>query len=149
MTFGLLTVTALMTTWAQTQPMLIIRDHNGNKTVLKAPLTYGQTFAIRYIHSVDRAPVFEVFRAVRGKGLVLVETYFRMFGAGMGHWKGHGEVVREGKWIKIRGIDYPLGSFFLRVGSLGVDHTILLNGRAWNLSQMVAGRRVEVMLKEE
>lgn len=136
-------------TQATAQTVLLVRDHERHKDILKVPLCYGQTFTIRYIHSVDKAPVLEVFRAVKGKGLVLEETYFRMFGAGMGHWKGHGEVVGEGEWIKIKGIDHPLGSFLLRIGSPGVDHTVLLNGKTWNLSRMAPGRRVEVLLVDE
>jgi len=111
-------------------------------------LPYGDTFTLRYIHSVDHAPVFEVFRAVRGKGLVLVETYFQMFGAGMGHWEGHGKIVQDGRWIKIKDINQPLGCFLLRVGTPGVDHTILYHGEEWNLSEKAAGRLVEVMIAE-
>jgi hypothetical protein len=130
-------------------PVLLIRDYKGNNTIFKMPLDYGQTFTIRYIHSVDHAPVFEVFRLKKEEGLVLVETYFRMFGAGMGHWQGHGRIVQEGKWIKIKDINYPLGSFLLRVGSRGVDHTILLDGKEWNLSRIAAGRLVEVMHSQD
>ena len=111
-------------------------------------LPYEDTFTIRYIHSVDHAPVFEVFRAVKGKGLVLVETYFKMFGAGMGHWEGHGKIVQEGRWTKIKDINQPLGSFLLRVGAPGVDHTILYHGEEWNLSEKAAGLLVEVMIAE-
>ena len=135
--------------WSGSRPVLLIRDHNTKEALLEIPVTYGQTFTIRYIHSVDKTPVFEVFRAVKGHGLVLEETYFRMFGAGMGHWEGHGKLVREGKWSKIKDIHWKLGSFLLRVGSTGVDHTILMDGGQWNLSRIAAGRRVEVMISEK
>ncbi|MBN2124063.1 MAG: DUF1850 domain-containing protein [Deltaproteobacteria bacterium] len=135
--------------WPVSPPTLCIRDHLTSRILLEVPLPWGDTFTIRYIHSVDRTPVFEVFRAVLGEGLVLEETYFRMFGAGMGHWEGRGEIVQAGEWIKIRDIRQPLGRFLLRVGSPGVDHTVLLDGRQWNLSELAAGRRVEVFLLEE
>ncbi|MBN2420511.1 MAG: DUF1850 domain-containing protein [Deltaproteobacteria bacterium] len=112
------------------------------------PLSHGQTFSLRYIHSVDHAPVFEVFSVEKDKGIVLNETYFRMFGAGMGHWDGHGTVVQEGKWIKIQEINYTLGKFLLRIGSIGVDHTIIIGQNEWNLSRMAAGRLVEIAYSE-
>lgn len=133
---------------ADAQLHLLVREYGHQKTILEFPLNYGEVFTIRYIHSVDGTPVFEVFRAVKGVGIRLEQTWFLMFGAGMGHWKGHGKVVQDGRWTKIEEIHAPLGSFWLRVGSVGVDHTILLNGKAWNLSETLAGRLVEVSLSE-
>ena len=146
---GLLTLIAATAVRAGGKPELLVCDHNSKEIILKTPLAYGQPFAIRYIHSVDHSPVFEVFTAKKGEGLVLKETYFRMFGAGMGHWEGHGKIVQEGQWIKIKDINQSLGSFILRVGSQGVAHTILIGNKEWNLSQRAAGRRVEVMISEE
>jgi hypothetical protein len=133
---------------ADAEPQLIVREYGNQKPILELPLNYGESFTMRYIHSVDGTPVFEVFRAVKREGLWLEETYFFMFGAGMGHWQGHGKIVQDGKWTKITEIHAPLGSFLLRVGSVGVDHTILLNGKEWNLSHTLAGRLVEVLLSE-
>jgi hypothetical protein len=131
--------------WAKS-PQLCVRDCNAEKMLLKIPVEYGQSFTIRYIHSVDISPVFEVFRVEKGIGLVLEETYFRMFGAGMGHWQGHGQLVHDGKWTRIKAINDPVGSFILRIGSKGVDHTILLGEQAINLSEIAAGHRAEVFV---
>ena len=146
---GVLSLAAAATVCPGGNAALLVCDYSSKQIILKIPLNYGQTFAIRYMHSVDHSPVFEVFTAQKGQGLVLKETYFRMFGAGMGHWEGHGKIVQEGEWIKIKNIDQSLGSFILRVGSPGVAHTILMGEREWNLSQKAAGRRVEVMISEE
>ena len=146
---GVLSLAAAATVRPGGEAALVVCDYSNKDIILKTPLNYGETFAIRYIHSVDHSPVFEVFTAKKGEGLVLKETYFRMFGAGMGHWEGHGKIVQEGQWIKIKDIDHTLGSFVLRVGSPGVAHTILMGEKAWNLSQQAAGRRVEVMISEE
>jgi hypothetical protein len=125
-------------------PELIVRDYKDNKIIFKIHLSQDQNFTIRYIHSVDHSPVFEVFTVKKDKGIVLNETYFRMFGAGMGHWEGHGTVIQEGNWIKIKEIDYPLGKFLLRIGSIGVDHTIIIDEKEWNLSEIAAGRLAEI-----
>ena len=146
---ALLTLIAATTVRPEDTPALLVLDYSSKAIILRAPFAYGRSFAIRYIHSVDRSPVFEVFKAEKGEGLVLKETYFRMFGAGMGHWEGHGTIVQEGQWIKIKDINRPLGSFILRVGSREVAHTILMDEKEWNLSQKVPGRRVVVMISEE
>jgi hypothetical protein len=144
-----LSLAAAATVWSGGGAALLVCDYSSKEILLKTPLNYGESFTIRYIHSVDQSPVFEVFTARKGEGLVLRETYFRMFGAGMGHWEGHGKIVQEGRWIRIRDIHQPLGSFILRVGSQGVAHTILMGEKEWNLSERAAGRRVVVMISEE
>jgi hypothetical protein len=146
---ALLTLIAATTGRPEDTPALLVFDPCNNEIILRAPIAYGRSFTIRYIHSVDRSPVFEVFEVKKGEGLVLKETYFTMFGAGMGHWEGHGEMVQEGRWIKIKDINRSLGSFILRVGSQEVAHTVLMDGKEWNLSQRASGRRVVVMISEE
>jgi hypothetical protein len=148
-------LTALLTLMTATKvrpgdtPALLVFDPCNQEIILRAPLVYGRSFTIRYIHSVDRSPVFEVFEVKKGEGLVLRETYFSMFGAGMGHWEGHGEIVQEGRWIKIKEINRSIGSFILRIGSPEVAHTIIMDGEEWNLSHRASGRRVIVMISEE
>ena len=130
-------------------PLLTVRDFASGEVFLQLPVRYGQAFTIRYVHSVDRSPVFETFRVKKGAGLVLEETHFRMFGAGMGHWEGHGRLVRDGEWTRIEGINRELGGFVLRIGSKGVDHTVILGKQEINLSDMAAGRRAEVFVSEQ
>ncbi|OQY58656.1 MAG: hypothetical protein B6245_10700 [Desulfobacteraceae bacterium 4572_88] len=141
------TLLAQATGWAgDPAPHLLVRDYVSQKILLDLPVRYGDSFTIRYIHSVDISPVFEVFRIEKGTGLVLEETYFRMFGAGMGHWQGHGILTHDGTWTRIQDINDKVGRFILRVGSKGVDHTILFGEQAINLSDIAAGRRVEIFV---
>ncbi len=124
--------------------LLTLRDFSSGRLLLSFPLRADETFTIRYIHSVDHTPVFEVFEVDPSGRLAIRSTYFQMFGAGMGHWPGRGRVDFDGKWTWIRDIHAPLGRFILRVGSPGVDHTILYRNRSINLSSRWAGRRVVV-----
>ena len=128
-------------------PWLVIEDVKGGEKLQTIPLTWFDHFEICYIHSVDRQPVCEVFKVTFGKGIVLHETYFRMFGAGMGHWRGHGHVVREAGWIKIKRIDKPLGKFLLRVGPRGVDHILSVKGKKINLTERAEGKLTEVRIE--
>lgn len=128
-------------------PWLVIEDVKGVEKLLTIPLTWRDRFEICYTHSVDRQPVCEVFKVRWGKGIVLHEMYFRMFGAGMGHWKGHGYVVSEDRWIKIKKIDKAIGSFLLRIGTRGVDHILSVRGKKINLTERAEGKLVEVRIE--
>jgi hypothetical protein len=130
----------------QPTPWLILEEDKTGLETAAIPLAWGECFEIRYIHSVDRKPVGEIFSLQEGKGVVLQESYFRMFGAGMGHWEGHGKLEEEGGWMRIREIDKPLGSFLLRVGSPGVDHTLVVKGEKMNLTRTAEGKLLRVRL---
>lgn len=132
--------------FADAGPWLMVRDYRTQKPIVQIPVDYGQAITMRYIHSVDLSPVFEVFRVDEDDGLVLEKTYFRMFGAGMGHWPGHGQLVGDGEWTRIVEINRVLGSFVLRIGSKGVDHTIIAGDHEVNLSNIAPGRRAEVVI---
>jgi len=123
---------------------LELTNLSSNEIVLHLPLRIDETFTIRYIHSVDHSPVFEVFELDQEGRLALQATYFKMFGAGMGHWQGRGVVDFDGEWTWIRDIHETLGSFILRVGSPSVDHTLLYRGQEIPLSRKWAGKRLHV-----
>lgn len=123
---------------------LELKDPSSEEVILRIPLHLDETFTIRYIHSVDHTPVFEVFELDQEGNLVLQSTYFKMFGAGMGHWEGRGVVAFDGRWTWIKDIHETLGSFVLRVGGTTVDHTILYRDQEIHLSEKWAERRLLV-----
>lgn len=124
-------------------------DPESGKIVVQLPLHRRETVTLRYIHSVDHAPVHEVFELDARGCLALQATYFKMFGAGMGHWEGRGRLDFDGIWTWIRDIHETLGSFVLRVGAPSVDHTLLYRGREIHLSRMWAGKRLVVSVADE
>jgi hypothetical protein len=131
---------------ADAGPRLVVRDYRTQKPIVQIPVDYGQAITMRYVHSIDLSPVFEVFRVDEDNGLVLEETCFRMFGAGMAHWPGHGRLVGDGKWTRIVEINRALGGFVLRIGAKGIDHTIIAGDSEINLSDIAPGRRAEVVV---
>jgi len=139
--FSLLVGSALA---AAGQPHLVVRDLDSGRIILALKVKTGDRFIIRYIHSVDKKPIFEQFRLDPERGLVLEKTWFRIFGAGLGHWPGHGQLTQKDGWITIDKMNYTLGSFVLRIGSPGVDHTILYQQQKINLSALAPGRRAIV-----
>lgn len=132
---------AMSVSAAAGQPHLVVRDYASGKIIMSLKVKSGDRFTIRYIHSVDKKPIFEQFRLDPDRGLVLEKTWFRIFGAGLGHWPGHGQLTQKDGWITIDKMNYTLGSFVLRIGSPGVDHTIIYHQHEINLSALAPGRR--------
>ncbi|MBU0616556.1 MAG: DUF1850 domain-containing protein [Planctomycetes bacterium] len=123
---------------------LVITPKDGGEPILALPLEPGERFTLHYIHSVDRAPIWEEHSADRDGNICVEEERFVMFGAGMGHWPGHGTLTSRGPYQVIENIHAPIGEFILRVGTNGVDHTIIWRGKHMNLSRIAAGRAVVV-----
>jgi len=128
-------------------PRLVVSNFATAEVIASLKVKIGDRFTIRYIHSVDKTPIFEEFRLDRDQGLVLEKTWFTMFGAGLGHWPGHGDLTQDADWITIDNIEKPLGSFILRIGALNVGHTIIYHDHKINLSRLAPGVRVLVEFK--
>jgi len=128
-------------------PRLVVSNFSSAEVITSLKVKPGDHFTIRYIHSVDKTPIFEEFRLDRDQGLVLVKTWFTMFGAGLGHWPGHGDLTQDADWITIDHIEQPLGSFILRIGALSVGHTIIYHNQKINLSRLAPGVRALVEFK--
>ncbi len=126
---------------------LVVRNLATAAVIASLKVKTGDYFTIRYIHSVDRTPIFEEFRLDRNLGIVLEKTWFTMFGAGLGHWPGHGDLTQDKNWITIDHIEQPLGSFVLRIGALNVGHTIIYHDQEINLSRRAPGVRALVEFK--
>jgi len=128
-------------------PWLVCSDVASGKPVVRIPLSWGEKFKICYMHSVDIKPVCEIFSLKKEHGVFLEEMYFVMFGAGMGHWEGHGRVVGDDGWTWIKGIKKPVGNFLLRVGSRGVDHKLLTREEEVNLTDLAEGQLLNVHME--
>ena len=93
-----------------------------------------ETFTIRYNHSVEDAPIWER-HSVDDQGRIFIEEErYLKFGAGMGKMPGVGRMVRRGPYEVIENMHMPTGNFVLRIGSVGVDHTLMWRDRQINLS---------------
>jgi hypothetical protein len=121
---------------------LVICPKDGGQPLVVVPLEPGEHFTLRYIHSVDRAPVWEVHSIDQRGNIYIEQERFVMFGAGMGHWPGHGTLTSRGPYQIIENIHAPIGEFVLRVGERDVDHTIIWREKPLHLSRLAPGRAV-------
>jgi len=104
--------------------------------LLVLPLDPGERFTLHYMHSVENAPIWETHSVDREGRIFIEEERYLKFGAGMGRMPGIGRMVRRGPYEVIENMHMPTGDFVLRIGSPGVDHTILWRGIRTNLSAL-------------
>ncbi len=115
---------------------LCVTPVSGRAPLLVLPLEDGERFTIHYYHSVENAPIWEV-HSIDDKGCIYIEEeIYLKFGAGMGKMPGVGRMVTRGPYEVIEGMHMPIGHFILRIGSPGVDHTVIWRGTHTNLSTM-------------
>jgi hypothetical protein len=110
--------------------------------LLVLPLKPGEPFTLHYYHSVENAPIWEV-HALDATGRIFIEEErYLKFGAGMGKMPGVGRMVKRGPYEAIVDMHMPTGEFVLRIGSPGVDHTVIWRGTRTNLSAIAPHRAV-------
>ena len=140
--FGLITcvlLTARLTPGGLELALTLVKD---DCRVMALPMQPNERFTIRYFHSVENAPIWET-HSMDAKGRIFIEEEkYEKFGAGMGKMPGVGRMITRGIYEVITDMHMPVGNFILRVGSPGVDHTLIWRDRQINLSQMLAHRAV-------
>ena len=112
----------------------------GGPPLLVLPLEPGERFTLHYYHSVENAPIWEVHSLDETGRIYIEEERYLKFGAGMGRMPGVGRMVWRDPYEVIEDMHMPTGDFVLRIGSRGVDHTIIWRGTTTNLS-VVAGHQ--------
>lgn len=121
---------------------LRVTPANGGEPLLVLPLKPGEPFTLHYYHSVENAPIWEVHTLDPSGRIFIEEERYLKFGAGMGKMPGVGRMVMRGPFEAIVDMHMPTGNFVLRIGSVGVDHTILWRGTRTNLSAIAPHRAV-------
>jgi hypothetical protein len=115
---------------------LKIEPVTGSTPLLVLPMTTGERFTLHYYHSVENAPIWEE-HSLDDEGVIYIEEErYLKFGAGMGRMPGVGRMVKRGPYEAIENMHMPTGNFILRIGSPGVDHTIIWRGTYTNLSSI-------------
>ena len=133
---------------------LTVTPVEGGPPLLVLPMQPGERFTIQYYHSVENAPIWEEHSLDAAGRIFIEEERYLKFGAGMGRMPGVGRMVKRGEYEVIEDMHMPTGNFVLRVGSPGVDHTVIWRGRSTNLSSVAphaavrfAGRPVSLLYR--
>jgi hypothetical protein len=138
---------SLLIPYKQALVFLQIED---NKAITYLPLATGDTFKIKYKHSIHLTDVIESYRATKQGNIRQYELEYENYAIGMPSAASEGEIfeVKDGKYyIKNMKRDFP--SFVLRVGQVRANHTLLYKNRAYPLAEFIEpGTRVIIQIKK-
>ena len=115
----------------------------GGSPLLVLPMKPGERFTIHYYHSVENAPIWEAHSLDETGRIYIEEERYLKFGAGMGRMPGVGRMVQRGPYEVIEDMHMPTGDFVLRIGSPGVDHTVIWRQTRTNLSAIAPHQAVQ------
>lgn len=100
------------------------------KDYLKAwRLEDGDTFTVKYTHSVQLTPVWEIYE-IRDGGIFLTETIFQSFGAGLPSTSPYDfEITDQG--FRLYNIDMKITDLIYRVGAVRANHSLIIDGNEY------------------
>lgn len=106
---------------------LVIRDQETNKEYIRLKVQVGDQLELAWIHSVELTPWIEVLEIVEDEHLMLIETRFQSYGAGVPYETEGNFLVRDGYTI-MTDID-QLFSSYRWVHSHNAQFTLTKNGK--------------------
>ena len=111
------------------------------------PAKPGESFSIRFIHSVQKTPVVEnlVINDTQD-GFILISTKYQSFGVGLPFLAEEGEFHKEGDYFVFDQMNRRFSSLSLRTG-VGTELTLTLQDKEYRLyEQMPPGSRIDLYI---
>lgn len=131
------------------QALVLIQIEN-NSAITYIPLETGESFKIKYKHSIHLTDVIESYQVTKQGNIRQYELEYENYAIGMPSAASDGEIfeAKDGKYyIKNMKRDFP--SFVLRVGQVRANHTLLYKNKAYPLAEYIEpGTRVMVQIKK-
>ncbi len=125
---------------------LTVEDKDGAVVFLR-PVRAGDRYTVRFVHSVARTPVDEIYEITPGAS-TLRETVYDMFGAGLPSepLEGQSFSVEDGKF-HIRGFELKIPALTYRTGKIVADHRLIVGAENVALGRLVASPGDPVTLR--
>ena len=123
---------ALLGLWLlASQPCLFVKADGQRVAMVRAQV--GVPFSIRFIHSVQKTPVWENLAVDEsGQGLVLHSTKYQSFGVGLPFLEQEGHFRQEGDFYIMDDMERHFPRLTLRTG-VGTQLTLFLGGQEYRL----------------
>ncbi|MGM0395998.1 MAG: DUF1850 domain-containing protein [Bacillota bacterium] len=104
-------------------------DYKGGE-YLRSWWTKGDnSFTVKYIHSVERTPVWEMY-TMDGGEIVLRETVFQSYGAGLPATSPYDfDIVEDG--FRLYNIDQKMTNLVYRTGAVRANHELMVGGKIY------------------
>lgn len=104
----------LLTYWWFLPLKIIVESESGS--CLEIPTYVGDTFSLRFTHSVHKTPVWENFVVEGVDQLMLVSTEYRSYGVGMPSLPSEGTFIQQGDRFVLTNVNRPFSRIPVRVG---------------------------------
>ncbi|MBW6390013.1 DUF1850 domain-containing protein [Halomonas sp. Y3S6] len=119
-----------------------------DERLVSLPMPEGEGWCLEWNHSVEGFPVLDCYRHRDGR-MVLERSHLPDFAAGLDHIPGRGIQVSDGEggyWIENIDEAVPGNAYRLRVGSMRVDHRLVIDNTRISLSSLAENQRVTIRL---
>jgi hypothetical protein len=122
---------------------LEVRDIHDDRVLFMSPISKGETFEIRYIHSVEKVPVAGIFRVVEGNRIEVKESIFSSYGAGLPSDSPREDVIFERDQMRIRHRDVAMERLRLFISPF-TQQRFIFSGKTIELFTLKEGHIVEI-----
>ncbi|GAB6100195.1 hypothetical protein JCM16358_20740 [Halanaerocella petrolearia] len=112
----------------------MIKEADSGQVVWQKSTTDKMRFAIEYIHSVERTPVWDYFQ-IKQDQIWLVGTKYESYGAGLPFLNKNKYIIADDKF-EIKEIDKKLDEIPLRVSDYA-RHKLIIGNKEYKLFKMV------------
>lgn len=125
---------------------LVLSDRDTGEQIAEFELGADKSFAVEFIHSVNRSPVRDYYE-VREDGIYVVKTVYYGFGAGVQTELEDGEQLTTGEdgEMIISGIEKRISPLIYVVGTVS-DHVLYIGEQTTSLRDL-CGRNTHVVFE--
>ena len=123
---------------------LVLSNADSGQVYATYPVENGDTFAVEFIHSVNKSPVRDVYEIREGE-IWNTQCIYYGFGAGVEEELGEGETLSYGEngEMTISNIEKKIDNMVIVVGTIS-DHTLYLGDETISLRDL-CGRSSKVL----
>ena len=141
-----ITAAAVSFAMAQRPVCLVLRNADTGKRIAVIALPEDRTFSVRFLHSVNRSPVEEIYEA-RETELYVTGCIYESLGAGVETAAGEGEQMLIGPDEELRytGIERRVDPLVYIVGTWS-DHELIVGDTAISLTEL-CGKNAKVLFE--
>lgn len=106
-----------------------------NSLHLSLPTHAGDTFSLRFIHSVHKTPVWENFMVGQNGQLILTSTVYQSYGAGMPSLPSEGTFSQKYNQFVVQDLNRQFYAIPVRVGP-EANLTLIHHGKEYPLCEI-------------
>lgn len=129
---------------------LVFRQPERDNILCYVPITAGESFKIKYKHSIHLSDVIESYVITKQSEIRQYELEYEDFAIGMPSETAEGEIfeMKNGKYF-IKNMNRTFDHFDLRLGKVRANHTFVNESVSYPLSQAIEpGTMVRIQVKK-